>query len=58
MIKKIRIQTTKEALQKRPDLKEEILDLYDLMEDEIEDGESEQNEFEKFENILKELLNE
>jgi len=41
-----------------PDLKDQILDLYDLAEMEIDDGASPQNEYELFVNSVDDLIRE
>jgi hypothetical protein len=52
-VKEFAIQTIK----KYPKLKENIIDAYALMVDEIEDGESEDMEEERFYSYIKELTN-
>lgn len=50
------IKYANEAIRKRPDLKEDILDLVSLCQSEIEDGASVQNEIELCRNDIEELL--
>jgi hypothetical protein len=50
------IKYANEAIKKRPDLKEDILDLVSLCQSEIEDGASVQNEIELCRNDIEELL--
>jgi len=46
----------KEFLGKNPELKDEVNDMFQLMQDEIEAGESEQNELDLFIGACKDLL--
>ena len=45
-------------LKKHPEHKEEVLDYFDLMKDEIEAGESQENEINLFIGACEDLLNE
>lgn len=51
-----RISYTNKLLVEHKDKKKEIVDLFQLMEDEIADGESPDEEFEKFKTDVEELI--
>lgn len=51
-----RMTYTNNLLDKHSDKKEEIIDLFRMMEDEIADGESPDEEFEKFKTDVEELI--
>ena len=55
-IKELKTKTL-EFIKKRPDLKEELLDFYQLALDEIEDGGSENHECELAISDMEELIN-
>lgn len=52
---KDRISYTNKMIEKHPTKKSEIYDLFQLMEDEISEGESPDSEFEKFVSDVKQL---
>lgn len=47
-----------ETIKKHPELKEDVIGLYQLMLDEIEEGNSINNEIEAFEASIEDLINE